>query len=1135
MPGLTRHINYRRHLSALCVAAALCLTGATQVAAAEPTLARVSFWVPPDQQDEVAALYEAEIRPWMESQGLQASAESGRPTVPGVFSRLYEFPNPSLIDSARHRMRADRYLREHMREWGETYHSQEDGGLLKIAFRSYRAPLTHLRTIDVGEGVTRSLGPGRGRWHTYDVTDGLAGPMVQAMLQDRQGHMWFGTGNNGISRFDGGQWLGLDTEDGLPSNNVRALHEDRDGRLWLATAKGIASLGPEGLVGFGPEDGLPRGEVIDIAEDADGTLWFAIFGSGIARREGDGWFILDHEKGLRDGRINGIDFAPDGALWVATYTSIERYDGDHWTVFDDTSDLPEMPAFVISIDRSGDVWTSCRGGVASYDGTAWTPFGSKHDDATGMVIGIFEEDNGDHLFLTSNGVLRLRDGETSTKAQHTALPHSAVHQALRDREGAMWFATMGGASRLDETGLVVYTEEDGLTGGVHHLRRTQEGDLWIAHNDTTGVTRLRRGEMTTWTDRDGLPEAKVYRVDQDTQGRVWVLTGDGAARMDGDHWSILDVGAGLPQDQVLALLQARNGDLWLGTGRGLARWDGSQIEVFATEDGLPGDEVLDLLETRNGDLWISAESGVARFDGESFEVFDDEDGLPRYVLDMHEDAEGGIWFATHGGVVRYDGDSFTRYTMDDGLASNDVHSVHMDSAGVLWAGTDGGGISRFDGEVFQSLSARDGLPDNVTLSVAPAGDGSYWIGGNAGMSRFLPQPAADVPVFIDAVVADRRHADVDAVDVPTSVEVVVFEVRGISLKTRPGQLVFRYRLLGSRDENWQHTRDTRIEYHGLPRGDYVFEVLAVDRDLGTSNTAATVVLTVHLPYELIGSVGALVVAFGLIGWQATRIVRRDARLQESNRRLEENARALEQAHQEVLRASQAKSAFLANMSHELRTPMNAIINFSSLILDRAYGDIGDDLRDAVEEIDSNGDNLLTLINDVLDLSKIEAGAMTLKLVDCQPASCVDNAVASQLHRAQSKGLTLSAQAGVDLPTIQADEKRLTQQVLVNLVDNAIKFTDDGQVRVGADEMDGGVHFWVEDTGHGIGTDEQERVFQPFFQVDDTITRTAGGTGLGLAIVRRFVELHGGRLWLDSEPGAGSTFHFLIPRLPSMAV
>jgi signal transduction histidine kinase len=387
-----------------------------------------------------------------------------------------------------------------------------------------------------------------------------------------------------------------------------------------------------------------------------------------------------------------------------------------------------------------------------------------------------------------------------------------------------------------------------------------------------------------------------------------------------------------------------------------------------------------------------------------------------------------------------------------------------------------------------------------------------------------------VPVFIDAVIADRRYAG-DAVSVPTSVDVVVFEVRGVSLKTRPGQLVFCYRVLGHDDESWHHTRDARIEYHGLPRGDYVFEARAVDRDLGVSQTPARVALSVHLPYERIFAVSLLIVAFGLIGWQATRIVRRDTHLTESNRRLEENATALEKAHQEVLRASQAKSAFLANMSHELRTPMNAIINFSSLILDRAYGDIGPQLRDAVEEIDRNGDSLLNQINDVLDLSKIEAGAMTLELVDCSPASCVENAVASQMHRAQSKGLTLSAQAAPGLPTIQADERRLTQQVLVNLVDNAIKFTDDGQVSVGADAMDDGIHFWVEDTGHGIGAAEQERVFQPFFQVDDTITRTAGGSGLGLAIVRRFVELHGGRLWLDSEPGTGSTFHFLIPRLP----
>ena len=1121
-------------MSALALLVILCLADSARATPEDPVLARLSFWVPPERHAEFELVYETEIRPWMEAQGFDESPDSGRPTIADVFSRLYVFANPARIDSAREHLRGNRELLESLRRYGERFDSQEDGGRLKAAFRAYRAPLTQLRSVAAGEGSTRALGPGRGRWHTLDVTDGLAGPMVQSILQDRLGQMWFGTRNNGVSRYDGGNWIDFNSEDGLPSNDVRALREDRDGRLWLAMAGGVASLGPEGVTRYGPEDGLPRGDVVDIAEDADGNLWFAVFGTGVVRHEGDSWIVLDDESGLRGG-VTGLAFAADGALWVSTYTSIDRYDGDSWTVWDETADLPEMPVFSVSTDRTGDVWATFRGGVARYDGDTWTSFGPEQVPNLEMVFDAYEDVNGDHWFSTRAGAVRLQDGEWSPLASQSPLPHPTVEQISRDREGALWFATMGGASRLDDSGLVVYTEQDGLPGGVYHLRRVDNGDLWIAHNDMAGVTRLRDGQLTTWTEQDGLPDAQVHRVEQDRQGRLWFLTGKGAVRRDDDRWSILDSGDGLPFSQVLTLLESSNGDLWFGTANGLARWDGQHIEVFGPEDGVPGEDVLALMESSRGDIWISAEYGVARYDGKTFETFDQEDGLPRYTLEIIEAAGGDLWFATHGGIARFDGKIFTKYTTDDGLASNDVHGVHMDSEGILWVGTDGGGISHFDGTVFQSLSSRDGLPDNLTLSVAPAGDGSFWIGGGGGLSRYRPQPMADVPVFIDAVVADRRYAGVDAVDVPTSVDVVVFEVHGVSMKTRPGQLVFSYRLLGHQDESWQHTRDTRIEYHGLPRGDYIFEVRAVDRDLGDSDTPARVALSIHLPYERIALVVTLAIAIGLIAWQGTRIVRRDARLQDSNRSLEENARALEQAHQEVLRASQAKSAFLANMSHELRTPMNAIINFSSLILDQAYGDLAPQLRDAVEEIDRNSGNLLNLINDILDLSKIEAGAMTLSLAACDPATCIDNTIASQMHRAHDKGLLLVAQASPNLPMIQADERRLTQQVLVNLVDNAIKFTDNGQILVGADLVEKGVHFWVADTGCGIGAAAQARVFQPFFQVDDTMTRTAGGTGLGLAIVRRFVELHGGRLWLESEPGVGSTFHFVIPPLPASSV
>jgi signal transduction histidine kinase len=238
-------------------------------------------------------------------------------------------------------------------------------------------------------------------------------------------------------------------------------------------------------------------------------------------------------------------------------------------------------------------------------------------------------------------------------------------------------------------------------------------------------------------------------------------------------------------------------------------------------------------------------------------------------------------------------------------------------------------------------------------------------------------------------------------------------------------------------------------------------------------------------------------------------------------RLEQQNRALEAA-------SRVKSEFLANMSHELRTPMNSIINFSSLILEGVYGEIPEDLRDAVEEIDRNSGNLLALINDILDISKIEAGAMQLQLARCAPEGFVETALAAMERKAEEKGLELVGEVQGELPLVMADERRITLHVLVNLVKNAIKFTREGQVRVGAKRTGDEVLFWVADTGIGIPKEEQERIFETFHQVDSSITREAEGTGLGLAIARKFVELHGGRIWVESEPGKGSTFWFTLP-------
>ena len=228
-------------------------------------------------------------------------------------------------------------------------------------------------------------------------------------------------------------------------------------------------------------------------------------------------------------------------------------------------------------------------------------------------------------------------------------------------------------------------------------------------------------------------------------------------------------------------------------------------------------------------------------------------------------------------------------------------------------------------------------------------------------------------------------------------------------------------------------------------------------------------------------------------------------------------------------ANQHKSEFLANMSHELRTPLNAIIGFSEVLLERMFGELNDKQDDYLKDIFSSGKHLLSLINDILDLSKIEAGRMELDLDDFDAAQALANAMTLVRERAQTHGISLTLEADPHVGEIRADERKF-KQILLNLLSNAVKFTPDGgKVVVRASLTESGIAVAVSDTGVGISAEDQLVVFDEFKQVGRHYTNKAEGTGLGLALTKRFVELHGGTLSLQSEPGVGSTFTFTIPR------
>jgi len=294
-------------------------------------------------------------------------------------------------------------------------------------------------------------------------------------------------------------------------------------------------------------------------------------------------------------------------------------------------------------------------------------------------------------------------------------------------------------------------------------------------------------------------------------------------------------------------------------------------------------------------------------------------------------------------------------------------------------------------------------------------------------------------------------------------------------------------------------------------------------------TGVRAVLAVPLLHQA-EIVGVLVVRRNQAGTFSPEVIRLVEAFAAQSAIAVENARLfgeIAKKSRELEIASQHKSQFVANMSHELRTPLAAILGYAELMQEGFYGNQSDKSMDALTRIRSNGRHLLGLINTVLDIAKIESGQFTLNMAEYAIESVVETVRSATESLAQNKKLALKTEVAKSLPIGLGDEQRLTQ-VLLNLVGNAIKFTDAGEVRVTAKAVNGRFNVRVTDTGPGIPEEHQARIFEQFHQVDSSNTKAKGGTGLGLAIAKQIVEMHGGRIWVQSTLGQGATFQMELP-------
>jgi signal transduction histidine kinase len=242
-------------------------------------------------------------------------------------------------------------------------------------------------------------------------------------------------------------------------------------------------------------------------------------------------------------------------------------------------------------------------------------------------------------------------------------------------------------------------------------------------------------------------------------------------------------------------------------------------------------------------------------------------------------------------------------------------------------------------------------------------------------------------------------------------------------------------------------------------------------------------------------------------------------------------REIEDKSRQIEAANRHKSEFLANMSHELRTPLNAIIGFSEVLGERMFGELNEKQAEYTDDILSSGRHLLSLINEILDLSKVEAGRMELELVKFDLPLAIDNARTFVRERATKHGINLEVSVDERLGEYLGDERKI-KQILLNLLSNAVKFTPEGgRIGIKARQADGSIEISVSDTGIGIAPEDQPKIFEEFRQVGTDYAHKTEGTGLGLTLAKKFVELHGGKIWVESEVGKGSTFTFTLPEKP----